>query len=133
MIDEPTAFAFTDLGDGVPAPKRKPKRTKPISATALSLAHLRAQGYLCDVVEKRLPHTFITKDLFGFIDILAVKRGEVLGVQTTGDNGGNVAARIRKIAEHENIGPVRESGMRLIVHGWKKTKAGPRLREVDVS
>jgi predicted metalloprotease len=107
-------------------------RKKPIRCTALSLAHLRAQGYLCDVVEKRIPGCMITKDLFGFVDILAVRRGEILGVQTTSSS--NMASRIAKIAEHENVGQVRESGMRLVVHGWKKRADGQhQLREADVS
>jgi hypothetical protein len=95
------------------------------------MEYLTRIGYLCAVVEKRLPHCMITKDMYGFIDILAVRRGEILGVQSTSSS--NMAARIDKIAEHENVGRVRESGMRLVVHGWKKTAAGPVLRETDVS
>lgn len=107
------------------------RKAKPIRTTALSIAHLAAHGYTCDIVERRIPGTHITKDLFGFIDILAVRRGEVLGVQTTSSS--NMASRIRKIAESEFVGAVRESGMRIVVHGWRKTKAGPVLRVEDVS
>ena len=110
--------------------KRK-KRKKPMSCNQLSLDHLAKEGYLAGVVEKRLPRCMITKDLFGFIDIIAVKRDEVLAVQAT--SAAHVADRIRKIAQHENVGAVRESGMRIVVHGWRKTKAGPVLRVEDVS
>lgn len=123
---------MADGAAAAPAAKKKRKAKGP-SPTKLSLDYLASQGYLCAVVEQRIPHTFITRDMFGFIDILAVRRGEILGVQATGDNGGNVAARIRKIAEHENVGAVRESGMRIVVHGWSVRAAGHRLREVDVS
>lgn len=107
------------------------KRKKPMSCNQLSLEHLRAQGYLAETVEKRLPRCMITKDLFGFIDIIAVRRDEVLGVQAT--SSANVAARIAKIASHDNVAAVRESGMRIVVHGWRKTRAGPVLRVEDVS
>ena len=102
------------------------------SPTARSLTHLREAGYLAEVVEKRIPRVFITRDLFGFLDILAIREGEVLGVQVT--SGSNVSARIRKIAEHENIGAVRKAGIRILVHGWRKAANGRwTLREVDVS
>lgn len=109
----------------------KAKRAKPMSCNQLSLEHLAKEGYLAGVVEKRLPRCMITKDLFGFIDIIAVRGGEVLAVQSTSSS--NMASRITKIANHENVGAVRESGMRIVVHGWRKTKAGPVLRVEDVS
>lgn len=113
-----------------PAPKKRKK--KGASPTVRSLALLRSRGYLAEVVEKRLPHCFITKDLFGFIDILAIRRGEVLGVQTT--SGDNVSHRIEKIAESETVGRVREAGISIHVHGWRKNAAGEWVcREEDVS
>ena len=101
------------------------------SPTSRSLAYLREQGYMAEVVEKRVPNTNITKDLFGFIDILAIKHGEILGVQTTTNE--NAAARIRKIAEHPNTSWVREAGIRIHVHGWRKLKSGWAVRVEDVS
>lgn len=102
------------------------------SPTARSLKHLRDQGYLAAVVEKWIPAVKRRQDLFGFIDILAVREGEVLGVQST--SGDNVASRVTKIAEHENVSAVRKAGIRLLVHGWRKNAAGRwTLREVDVS
>ena len=74
------------------------------------------------------------KDLFGVIDVLCVGDREVIGVQATSDNGGNVAARCRKIAEHENVAAIRKGGIRLLVHGWRKNAKGRWiLREVDCS
>lgn len=115
------------------APKQKKK--KRTNATQLTVKEMRSRGYLCAVVEKRIPHMpNITQDLFGFIDILCLGDNEIIGVQATGDNGGNVSSRIKKIADHDNVGAVRKSGMRLLVHGWKKGKDGKYLlREVDVS
>jgi hypothetical protein len=109
----------------------KKKRKKAQSCNDLSVKYLTRLGYLCHIVEKRIPGTFITKDMYGFIDILAVRPGEILGVQST--SWDHVSHRVNKIAEHENVGRVRESGMRIVVHGWKRTKQGPKLRETDCS
>lgn len=102
--------------------------------TERSLKHLRRQGYIADVVEKWIPFVRKRKDLFGFIDILGVhkeREGDVIGVQAT--SATNVAARVEKIVNHENIGPVRKGGIKIVVHGWAKRKGRWQLREVDLS
>jgi hypothetical protein len=98
-----------------------------------SLEHLRQSGYLADVVERRLPGCLnTTKDLYGFLDILAIREGEVLGIQAT--SGSNVSARVRKITGHENVAAVRKAGIGIKVHGWRKAANGRwTLREVDLS
>lgn len=101
------------------------------SPTQRSLAEMRKRGYLADVVEKWIPGARIRRDLYGFIDLLCIKEGEICGVQTTSD--GHVAERIAKIAAHENVGAVRKAGIRLLVHGWRKAGNRWQLREVDVS
>ncbi len=101
------------------------------SPTSRTLAELEKQGYRAAVVERWNPHARVRQDLFGFIDVLAVKEGEVLAVQATSDS--NVAARVRKIAEHDNAPYVRSAGIRIEVWGWKK-KAGKWVyRVVDLS
>jgi hypothetical protein len=101
--------------------------------TQRSLAHLRGQGYVAEVVEKWIPMVKRRKDLFGFIDILAVhpEREGVIGVQAT--SGSHVSARIDKIVNHDNVGAVRKGGIRILVHGWAKRKGRWKLREVDLS
>lgn len=102
------------------------------SPTQRSLKHLRKAGYLAGVVEKWIPQVRQRKDLFGFIDILALREGEIVGVQAT--TGSNVASRVEKIANHENVGAVRKAGIRILVHGWRKnSKRRWVLREVDCS
>ena len=119
------------------------------SPTQRSLKVMRERGYLTEVVERWIPGANIRKDLFGFIDILAIAplstvEGDlVVAVQST--SGSNVAARIKKITEHENLAAVRKAGIRILVHGWtkrrKRLKSGKlakramewQLREVDVS
>ena len=100
--------------------------------TTRSLKHLRELGYTAEVVERFNSFTKRRHDLFGFIDILAIKEGEVLGVQTT--SGSSVSSRIKKITEHEHLAAVRKSGMRIEVHGWRKNaKNRYVLRIVDMS
>jgi hypothetical protein len=103
------------------------------SPTTLTLRHLREQGWpLVEVTEKWNPHARIRQDLFGFIDVLAVGPNGVLAVQTT--SATNVAARVRKIADHDNVAAVREAGITIHVPGWaKKSGRWVLAREVDVS
>jgi hypothetical protein len=102
------------------------------STTTRSRDHMLAQGYTVAVVERWNPFARIRQDLFGFIDLLCIGDGETVAVQTT--SGTNVASRVKKIAEHENVGAVRKAGWRIVVHGWTKRKNGRyELREVDCS
>lgn len=102
-----------------------------MSPTQRSLKHLREQGYRVAVVEKWNPHARIRQDLFGFIDLLAIKGPETLAVQST--SRGNVSARVKKITEAEALSDVRKANWRIVVHGWGKLKAGWTLKEVDCS
>ena len=103
-----------------------------LSPTARSVEHLRAAGWTVGVVEQRIPHTNITRDLYGFIDLLAIRGDTTMAVQVT--SGSNVASRVHKIAEAEAVGAVREAGWSIVVHGWRKNAAGAwTLRVVDVS
>lgn len=103
------------------------------SPTQLSLKHLRAQGWpLVQVVEVWNPHARIRQDLFGFVDVLAVREGETLAVQTT--SATNFSARVRKIADHPSLPAVRAAGWTIHVHAWAKRKGRWVLtQELDVS
>lgn len=105
-----------------PAPPRK-RRKKPVSVTPRSMTYLQEQGWLAEKVEHPLPgNANTTRDLFGFIDILAVKPGETLAVQVTTTS--HQADRITKIANHPNVAAVREAGWAIHVHGWLKNAQG---------
>lgn len=98
----------------------KPGRRKPRVSTLMMSRHvLEAAGYHVEVVEQnvRAGKTVFKRDLFGFGDLIGIRRGEVLIVQAT--TSGNMASRVRKIAESELIGRVREAGIRVVVHGWR--------------
>lgn len=87
-----------------------------------SLKLLRDRGYLVAIVERWNHYAKIRQDLWSFVDILAIKSGEVLAVQTTSVN--NVASRIHKIVKSDHICTVLSAGIKVTVHGWGKT--GPR-------
>jgi hypothetical protein len=79
-------------------------------------ARLAEQGYHPFKTEHWNAFSRQREDLFGFADFLALRRGEVVAVQTT--TADNLASRMRKIAEHDNVGIVREAGIGIIGHGW---------------
>lgn len=103
-----------------------------MSPTQRTLAKLRKEGYRAAVVEKWNPHAKIRQDLFGVVDVLAIREGETLAVQST--SGSNVASRVHKIEESDALADIREAGWRFVVHGWRKNANGRwQCREVDVS
>jgi hypothetical protein len=104
-----------------------------LSPTQLSLRAFRELGYVAEVVEHWVsqPPPGHRKDLFGFVDVLAVGDGHTVAVQCTSDT--NVASRIRKIADMDALPKLREAGWVLVVHGWKKQGGRWVVREVDVS
>lgn len=92
---------------------------------------MRDQGYTAEVVERFNSFTKRRNDLFGFIDILCIRKGEVVGVQTT--SAGHVSDRKKKILEHENAQAVLDSGIRIIVHGWEKKNNRWQVKEVEIT
>lgn len=102
------------------------------SPTARSLAHLRKSCQLVQVVEKWNPHARIRQDLFGIIDILAIRDGETVAVQST--SWSNTKSRINKMTESDALEHLRKAGWTLLVHGWRKNKNGKyELKEIDIS
>jgi hypothetical protein len=107
----------------VTEPDEKPKRRKKpsVSPTARSLAECRKRGWLAQGVEQTVPHTFIKRDLFGCIDLVALDgQPGLLGIQATGDHGGDVQRRVRKIVGECQAAALRwlAAGNRLEVWGW---------------
>ena len=81
-------------------------------------------------VEKRIPHTFISQDLYGFIDLLAIRDPDgLMGIQATSYN--NASSRMKKIREHENFQLVSKF-MILQVWGWRQVKGEWVCRVVDM-
>ena len=101
------------------------------SPTQLSLKKLRADGWLAEVVERWVPGANIRKDLFGWVDIVALKDGVTLAVQTTSYS--NMSARANKIADSETIAEVRKANWSIHIHGWHKKDNRWQCKVRDVS
>ena len=101
------------------------------SPTQLSLKKLKADGYVCQITERWNAFAKIRVDLFGFVDVLAIKENETLAVQTTSYS--NISARVKKISDHDNVGAVRKAGWKIHVHGWHKVGSRWECKVVDVS
>ena len=98
------------------------------SPTQRSLEDLREQGYHCEIVEKWNSFTKQRKDLWGWCDILAIRKDEVLAVQVTASA---VADRIKKIQDSTTVALVRDAGIRIEVHGWRKNSKGRYVIRVE--
>ncbi len=118
------------------APKKR--RKKSTSPTQRTLDELRKRGWTAQVVEKRLPRTFTTVDLFGVIDVVGivppmprgpvgalvmpgVTRGAILGIQAT--SGTNHASRRAKILAEPRAKEWVEAGGRLELWTWSQRVA----------
>ena len=103
------------------------------SPTQRSLAHLRDNGFIAEVVEKYNSFSRTRKDLWGWCDILALNPVDatILAVQTTTTS--NMKARIQKITDSETVASVRKCGIEIHVHGWSKKKGRWQLRVADIS
>lgn len=94
-----------------------------MSPTQRSKKLLEDAGWFVVITEKWNPWTKIRQDLFGWMDLLAIKGDETLGVQTT--TASHISARVAKIKSIPAsalwlASPTR----RIVVHGW--AKQGPR-------
>lgn len=107
------------------------------SPTQNSLRKLRAEGYVAEVVERWVPGANIRKDLFSFGDIVAISPRDEHGVRTMkivqATSYSNLSARLKKIAECEFAPMVRECGVGIEAHGWRKVKGRWTARVVDLS
>jgi hypothetical protein len=99
------------------------------SPTERSLKYLREQGYLAEVVERFNSFTKQRKDLWGWCDIIAIRKDEVLAVQVTSSS--NVSARIHKIQDSDTVAKVREANIRIEVHGWGKNSKGRYVMRIE--
>ena len=93
-----------------------------ITPTQRTLKKLRDDGYTAGIVERfiSIPGSFGKRiDLFNIIDIIAIKKGEIWGVQSCGQA---FADHDKKILEHENSPKWIEAGGILLLIGWRKLK-----------
>ena len=99
------------------------------SPTQLSLDYLRGLGYTVDVVERWVPGikggNRVRRDLFGILDLVGLRDGQTIGVQTTAKSA--LSTRARKIGESPILPLLQRAGWRIVVHGWHQPN-GPRTR-----
>ena len=93
-----------------------------MTPTQRSLKLLRDEKWVVAIVEKWNQWAKIRIDLFGFGDLLAIRDGTALIVQTT--SGSNVSARIEKIKANQDARRWLLAPNHFIeVHGWRKVGA----------
>lgn len=83
-----------------------------------SLKYLRDNGYKAGVVERYNSFIHQRFDLFNIIDIIAIKDGETLGVQTTTHN--SASAHRKKIREEPLLQDWLRAGNKFELHIWRK-------------
>ena len=97
------------------------------SPTSRSLQLLRQRGYVAEKVEQRLTFRgYVTRDLFGCIDLLAVRPGEIVGIQTTSRS--NLASRRTKSLGCPGLVAFLQGGGRFVLHGWGKVGAAGKRK-----
>ena len=94
------------------------------STTSRTLALLRKEGWVCQLVEVWNPYSRKRQDLFGWFDVLAFRRpGDgILGIQST--TGANAGARLRKAELLPGLAGWLAAGGRAELWSW--AKRGPR-------
>lgn len=118
--------------------------------TQRTLEYCRKQGWLVDVVERFIkvpnhPGGGIRRDLFGIIDIIAIREGKILGIQTT--SGSNHSSHLKKLIcdlkevtptevedvyrRQDNLEQWLETGSQYEIWSWKK-KGKNWEKRVDV-
>ena len=110
----------------------KKKKVKKVSPTQRSLKLLRDAGWVCAITEHWNPFAFIRQDLFGFVDILAIKHKAMLAVQTTSDDGSHMSSRVRKITDNPNYELLKSTRCKIMVQGWKKVKNKWKVRIINL-
>jgi len=94
-----------------------------MSPTQRSRIALENRGYHVEKVEYFNYFSKRMKDLWGFIDLLAIKKGEVLAVQVTGGMN-NKPSHIKKINENELLPLVKGAGIKIELHTWRQLIIG---------
>jgi hypothetical protein len=92
------------------------------SPTQRTLKLYRDQGWEIGIVERWLAPARKRVDLFGFIDLIAIRKGEILAVQATSDS--NIAAHLTKAKALSTLRSWFLAGGKFHVIGWGKK--GPR-------
>ena len=103
----------------------KPEKKKAKRAVQRSMEALRDDGYLVGKTEHWnpwVPPNGLLQDLFGFIDLVAIRVGEkITAVQVTKEH---VPEHIEKIQANKAAKVWLECGGRIVIHHWREL--GPK-------
>lgn len=69
---------------------------------------------MVSVTEKWNPHARIRQELIGFINMLAIKDGKTLAIQSTSSS--SFADRRKKVLDHEKFIPILSAGWLVAIH-----------------
>ena len=97
------------------------RKKKSISPLQRSKKLLEEQGYLVAIVERWNPWAKVRQDLFGIIDLLAIKYGKTLAVQVT--TLGHRSEHETKMLSSPYINRLLDV-WKVELHSWRKLKDG---------
>ena len=108
----------------------KKKKKSPCPADRLTRDYLKDLGYTVDKAESYNAFIKRKKDLFGFIDYVAVHPGkkELLAIQTT--SRPNLSTRIKKAESIDAFWHWLATGNPVTFHGWYKENNRWKLKEI---
>lgn len=101
-----------------------------MSPTARTKRLLEAEGFTVEIVERWIPGANIRRDLWGFLDVLAIRDRETLGVQVT--TADHVSHRRSKILASPLLTSVLAAGWRVEIHGWRKARGRWEARRESI-
>ena len=114
--------------------REESKHMGKLSPTQRTMSWLREQGYTVGTVERYIhPGSFVghghRRDLFGCIDLIAIRPGRVLAVQSTGTDWAGHWQKLTVGGGRDGVARWLETGQPMILIGWRKLKAGwqPRV------
>lgn len=116
---------FEDEAEQPLVKKRKVASKSPMQRT---LAELRKQGAVCGIVEKFNKFANVRQDLFGCIDIVALRDNAIVGVQCT--SASNHADHLKKCIAEPRLTTWLQCGGKFEVWSWRKSKPRGAKREL---
>lgn len=93
---------------------KKKRKKSSVSPTQKAIQVCKDNGWTYQVVERWNAFAKVRQDLFGFIDILVIRPGRIMGIQATSCS--NHSARVKKINEEPKaVEWIRAGGE---IHVW---------------
>lgn len=117
-----------------------------MTPTQRTLKHLKDLGYTVGTVERWIPNPAhpgggFRKDLFGFIDLIALTDKGVMAVQSTGQAFSSHLYKLTVEKSEEVRKWLETPGTTLYLYGWRKTKLKrggkamrwqPRIQQITI-